>query len=91
MSSLTGAIILPCGIPTTVLRRRPWAEMCIRDRLNAVQGKFSASAFVREHAGVDNVCERAAVADGGTLIVPKTARDGVTVAVSEMKWGMSFV
>ena len=61
------------------------------EALNAVQGKFSASAFVREHAGVDNVCERAAVADGGTLIVPKTARDGVTVAVSEMKWGMSFV
>ncbi len=28
--------------------------------------------------------------DGGMLIVPKTARDGVTVAVSEMKMGMSF-
>lgn len=60
------------------------------EALKAVQGKFSASAFVQAHAGVDNVCERAAVAEGGTLIVPKTARDGVTVAVSEMKWGMSF-
>ena len=34
--------------------------------------------------------KRAAMTDGGMLIVPKTARDGVTVAVSEMKWGMSF-
>ena len=27
----------------------------------AVQGEFSASQFVGEHVGVDNVCERAAV------------------------------
>ena len=31
------------------------------DELMAVQGEFSASQFVREHVGVDNVCERAAV------------------------------
>ncbi len=65
---------------TSILRRR--SKRC--------RGTFSASAFVQAHAGVDNVCERAAMTDGGMLIVPKTARDGVTVAVSEMKWGMSF-
>ena len=31
------------------------------DELMAVQGEFSASQFVKEHVGVDNVCERAAV------------------------------
>ena len=61
------------------------------DRLNAVPGTFTKSEFVRSTVGVDNVCERAAAATGGRIIVPKTALNGVTVAVAEMKWGIEFV
>jgi cobalamin biosynthesis protein CbiG len=55
------------------------------EELAAVEGQFAASDWVLETVGVDNVCERAAVLCGGkgTLIIQKTARDGVTVAVFE--------
>ena len=59
-------------------------------QLNAVEGDFTPSDFVKSTVGVDNVCERAAAASGGRLIVPKTARNGVTVAVAEKKWGIEF-
>lgn len=50
--------------------------------LEAVQGDFLPSEFVQRTVGVDNVCERAAVAAGASrLLVRKTARDGMTVAV----------
>lgn len=58
--------------------------------LAAVPGTFSASEFVRETVGVDNVCERAAVCAGGSLIIPKTAADGVTVAAAELDWRVAF-
>ena len=60
------------------------------EQLNAVPGAFTPSSFVRQTVGVDNVCERAAVADGGRIIVPKTALNGATVAVAELKWGFDF-
>lgn len=43
------------------------------------------SAWVRKHVGVDGVCEPCALiaSPRGRLIVPKTALDGVTVAVVE--------
>ena len=50
--------------------------------LASVPGEFTPSAFVQSVAGVDNVCERAAAAHGGTLLLGKTARDGVTVAIA---------
>ena len=50
--------------------------------LSAVPGTFTASPFVRSVTGVDNVCERAAAAGGGTLLLAKTAREGVTVAIA---------
>lgn len=54
------------------------------EKLAAVEGTFTASAFVRETVGVDNVCERAAVlASGGFLIEKKYARDGVSFALAE--------
>ena len=53
--------------------------------LEAVPGTFSASPFVTEITGVDNVCERAAVCAGGTILVPKQAKNGVTVAVAGRK------
>lgn len=52
------------------------------EELMAVPGNFTPSDFVRSVTGVDNVCERAAVQAGGTLIVPKQAAHGVTVAVA---------
>lgn len=60
------------------------------DELMAVQGEFSASSFVMEHVGVDNVCERAAVLassrgcnKAGKLVYKKHKYDRVTVAVAK--------
>ena len=50
--------------------------------LAEAEGEFSSSLFVKQVTGVDNVCERAAVLAGGPLLVPRQARDGVTVAVA---------
>ena len=53
------------------------------EQLRAVQGTFTASDFVRQVTGVDNVCERSAVREAnGGLLVRKTARDGVTMALA---------
>lgn len=58
--------------------------------LKAVPGRFTPSAFVSSVTGVDNVCERAAAAEGGKIIVPKIAQNGVTVAIAEKDWEVSF-
>jgi len=50
-----------------------------------VPGVFTASDFVQSVTGVDNVCERAALAGAGkegSLLVRKQAADGVTIAVA---------
>ena len=61
------------------------------EELCAVEGTFASSAFVRSVAGVDNVCERAAVrASGGTLLLPKSAHDGVTVALAVAPFAPSW-
>ena len=52
------------------------------EELAAAKGRFTRSAFVAHITGVDNVCERAAVCAGGTILVPKQAKNGVTVAVA---------
>lgn len=59
--------------------------------LSAAEGEFSASSFVKQITGVDNVCERAATvcvkeSGGGTLLVKKQAINGVTVAVAVRDW-----
>ena len=52
-------------------------------QLGAVTGEFSASEFVEQVTGVDNVCERAAVlGSNGTLCLKKRAMGGVTMAVA---------
>ena len=59
--------------------------------LSAVPGEFIASAFVRETTGVDSVAERAAVkASGGTLVVRKTAEDGMTFALASYEEELRF-
>ena len=52
------------------------------EQLAAVEGAFSTSSFVHDTVGVDNVCERAACADGATLMAGKRAGNGVTVAIA---------
>ena len=54
--------------------------------LKKAEGDFSASEFVAETVGVDNVCERAAVLGAGSgsgLILKKKAEDGMTIAIAE--------
>lgn len=60
------------------------------EELRAVPGEFTPSSFVSSVTGVDNVCERAAAKSGGAMIVKKTACQGVTVAVAETDWEVSF-
>ena len=60
------------------------------DELSQVEGSVSPSDFVRATVGVDNVCERAALADGGKLIFSKIAHGGVTVAFSKVTIELSF-
>ena len=43
---------------------------------------MSPSPFVAQVTGVDNVCERAALAAGGVLLKSKTTLDGVTLALA---------
>lgn len=52
------------------------------EELNCVPGNFASSEFVSQTVGVNNVCERAAVAgsDGGLLFVHKQIGNGVTLA-----------
>ena len=50
--------------------------------LAQVPGDFTPSLFVEQITGVDNVCERAALAAGGTLLRRKTAKGGATVALA---------
>ena len=52
------------------------------EELAAVPGEFSSSEFVERTVGVGNVCERAACAEGGKLLMGKQAGDGVTVALA---------
>lgn len=66
-------------------------ETYTADELAVVEGNFSASAFVAQTVGVDNVCERAAVLGSkGALAVKKFAGDGVTFAAAlsprELSW-----
>lgn len=52
------------------------------ERLLAVEGDFKESAFVARTVGVGNVCERAAAAEGGQLLIHKQAGLGITVAAA---------
>lgn len=60
------------------------------EELRQVPGDFTASEFVKSVTGVDNVCERAALNDAETLLVRKTALNGVTVAVAAEKTEVRF-
>lgn len=61
-----------------------WPLRCFStEELDALPGEYSASDFVRQTVGVDNVCERSSVlASGGSLIENKFACGGVTFALA---------
>ena len=67
-------------------------ETFSEEKLRQVQGTFSASSFVQNVTGVDNVCERSAVLGShhGILIQKKTGRDGVTTALAAAEWRSYF-
>ena len=55
------------------------------EQLQQAPGTYTASEFVQDTVGVDNVCERAAVLSagaGGRIIISKVAGDGITVAIA---------
>ena len=60
--------------------------------LQAVPGDFASSAFVEARVGVGNVCERAAMAANGPgrLLLPKTSRDGMALALAVRDWQAVF-
>ena len=75
----------------TFCEARGWPiEFYTASQLEAVEGEFTPSDFVRRTTGVDNVCERAAALGGGQIIIKKTARDGVTVAAAVEYWEVRF-
>ncbi|MBR3630416.1 MAG: cobalamin biosynthesis protein [Oscillospiraceae bacterium] len=72
------------GLLTFCRRHRLPLVTYTAEQLMAIDGVFSASAFVRETTGADNVCERSAVlCSGGRLLVRKTAANGVTAAIAQ--------
>ena len=60
------------------------------EELAQVEGSRSSSEFVQKTLGVDYVCERAALAQGGRLVLGKQAREGVTVAVARRPYFVDF-
>lgn len=63
-----------------------------KEALIQVEGTFTGSSFVESKVGVDNVCERAAVAASGNgrLMMKKRACNGVTVALAMADWSVDF-
>ena len=61
--------------------------------LAEIKEQVSASEFVKEITGVDNVCERAALFSAGkdaSLLIPKSAIGQVTVALAAEFWRVEF-
>ena len=76
----------PCLLALAEKYRLPFVTYSASE-LNALPGEFSGSEFVRGVTGVDCVSERAALlaAGSGTLVVRKTAEEGMTFALAESK------
>lgn len=72
------------------------------EQLQEVEGNFNTSDFVKEQVGVDNVCERAALAvcereneekrnqHVGKISYEKHAEDGMTIAIAKREWRVVF-
>lgn len=62
------------------------------ETLRNLKGAFTASTFVKQVTGVDNVCERSAKkgSGNGKILIPKTAQNGVTIAAAMKTVEISF-
>ena len=63
------------------------------EQLNRIDGNFHGSDFVKNQVGVDNVCERAAMAAGGKngrIVMEKQAENGMTLAIVKREWSVTF-
>lgn len=59
--------------------------------LDQQEGNFTPSALVLRVVGVDNVCERAAIAaSAGNIILPKLSKNGVTMALAQVPITIDF-
>ena len=61
------------------------------ETLAAVEGKFTASEFVKKTVGVDNVCERAVCAVGAKITEKKTALNGTALALGRINTEIDFL
>lgn len=73
-------------------RHHGWPFMTFpADALRQVPGTFTPSSFVEKVTGVDNVCERSAVAaSGGEIVIPKWIGDDVTLAAAQKPLVLSW-
>lgn len=60
--------------------------------LQAVPGIYTASDFVKQTVGIDNVCERAAMQSSqfGTILRRKSVKNGITLALAAENWRVQF-
>lgn len=54
------------------------------EELNAVEGEFESSEFVKQTVGTDNVCQRSAMAaagEEGMVVLKKQSKEGMTISI----------
>ena len=76
------------GIVDLCLHKKIEYRTFSAEELKKIEGKFHASDFVKQTVGVDNVCERSALAGckgKGELILEKQMENGKTLAIAKRK------
>lgn len=60
------------------------------EQLMSVPGRFHPSELVSRVTGADNVCQRAALAEGGHLVLPKQKWRDCTISLARLDWRGRF-